>query len=60
MRLEKCAHGVPFFGTPHPVCRECNLIWERSCLAMAQAAVERHTRRIAAWSAAPKEEPDHG
>jgi len=47
--IEKCAHGVPFFGTPYPVCRECDLLWERACLEIAQKAVERHTRRIAAW-----------
>ncbi len=56
--VEKCAHGVPFFGTPYPVCRECDLIWERSCLALALAAVDRHRNRIAAWSAAPKEGDD--
>lgn len=48
MSPQPCEHGVPFARLPDgsvPQCDACDLIWEESCIRMAQESLVAHTAK---------------
>lgn len=48
MSFLPCEHGVPFTRLPDgsiPQCDACDLIWEESCIRMAEESLAAHTEK---------------